>query len=54
MQTNNHIAIQINESTLQRLIRDKAICLTDLRCLDKDSKKRVHRSFLVGTTQNRR
>ena len=54
MQTEQHIAITINQSTLQRLIRDKAICLSDLHCLNKTSKRVVHQSFLKSVLGGRR
>ena len=55
MQSHQHVAITINRQTLQSLIKDKAICLSDLHCLDKASKREVRRMFLkslVGAPRN--
>jgi len=53
MQSNQQVTIKINQDTLQRLIRDKALCLTDLHCVNKDSKRIVHQSFLKSAISNR-
>ena len=54
MQTQQQVAITINQATLQRLIQDKAICLSDLHCLNKKSKRLVHQTFLKSLiTQGR-
>lgn len=42
----NQVAIAINSETLQKLIRSRVICLSDLTCLDKSSKQTLQQCFL--------
>jgi len=53
MQSNQQVTIKINQDTLQRLIRDRALCLTDLQSVNKDAKRIIHQSFLKSMISNR-
>ncbi|MBU2881424.1 hypothetical protein KO525_09265 [Psychrosphaera sp. B3R10] len=45
-QTEQTVSLQINTSTLLRLIRENGVRLNDIHCLDKQSKETVRQSFL--------
>lgn len=50
MQTQNKaVSLQLSQSTLMRLIKNKAVNINDFHCLDRESKEVVRRSFLKST-----
>lgn len=54
MSQSNFVSIEINSSTLARLIQSNSILISELKASDKTSKQLVHQSLLNSLKKNRR